>query len=529
MAKEYALISVSDKRKVEEIAQALVDQGIQIISTGGTYDYLKKNHIPVISIESITDFPEVMDGRVKTLHPLIFGGILGMRQNSAHQAVFDQFDMPVINYVVVNLYPFQQTIQKADTQLKEAIEQIDIGGPSLLRAAAKNHQDVTVVTDVSDYSVVIEQLKAQQHTDLDLRRELAKKVFQYTAHYDATIAAYLDKEFNEVELLTQAWDHLTLSYDQGQTLRYGENSHQSAIFYRSSQAPDYSLAKAEQLHGPALSYNNIRDADAGLKILAEFKEACAVAVKHMNPCGVAIGQTIEEAFDRCYQADSVSIFGGILLLNRPVTQTLAERLADLFLDIIIAPAYDSEALSLLNKKKNRRLLQIKMDQVQPQEDEYTSVVGGLLVQSPDMSQELPLEAPEQLPPGWEMMTDIQASPDQLRALNFAMKVVKHVKSNAIVVTNDYMTLGIGAGQMNRVQSAQIALNQAQDHPEELRHLFVLASDAFLPMDDTVRVAHQFGVQAIVQPGGSIRDQDSVDYCNKYQLPMVKTGIRHFRH
>lgn len=528
---KYALLSVSDKTGIEEIAGALVKHGVMLLSTGGTYKTLKEAGLPVQTVESITGFPEIMDGRVKTLHPKIHGGLLARRHNANHLASMVELDISPIDYVIVNLYPFKETVSNSACQLEEAIEQIDIGGPSMLRSAAKNYESVSVVTDPRDYATLIDQLNEHGRTTPEFRAYLARKVFALTAYYDNMIATYLAQQAEPDTTFDQfPWRTTTMSYDEKQVLRYGENAHQSAIFYEDIFPKEFSIAQAQQLHGKALSYNNIKDADAAIRIVREFDEPCAVAVKHMNPCGVAIGDSIEVAFERCYRADSVSIFGGIVALNRPVTLDVATQLQPIFLEIVIAPSYDDDAFALLSKKKNLRLLTLDFNHAAaPLQSELVSVMGGLLVQSGDESDELTTSDAATLLDKWEVMTEQAPTEQALKALLFNMRVCKHVKSNAIVIGNDYMTLGIGAGQMNRVGSAHIALEQAKAQVESDKSLLVMASDAFFPMDDTVKLAQQYGVTAIAQPGGSIRDDDSVTACNDANISMVKTHIRHFRH
>lgn len=526
----YALLSVSNKEGIEKIAQELVDQGITILSTGGTFCVLEEAGIPVKPVEEVTEFPEIMDGRVKTLHPKIHGGLLGLRNNADHQAAMNEHSISPIDFVIVNLYPFQATIEKPDVTLVDAIENIDIGGPSMLRSAAKNYQSVSVVTDPRDYDTLIHQLQNNGETTAAFRQYLARKVYQLTAYYDGLIGDYLAQQpLHSEDFEVNDWDHLTLSYTKKQSLRYGENSHQTASFYSKVNAAPYSLAGAKQLHGKALSYNNIKDANAALKISQEFDEPAAIAVKHMNPCGVAIGEDIDQAFDRCFQADPISIFGGIIVLNRQVDVALAERLHNMFLEIIIAPSFTDKAFDILAAKKNIRLMTVDFTtKGDVYENEYVSVNGGMLVQSADKSDDLYAATESELPENWEIMTERQPDAEEIAALNFTMKVCKHVKSNAIVVGNQYMTYGIGAGQMNRVGAAEIALNQADDRDEK-SSVFVMASDAFLPMNDTVALANQFGVSAIIQPGGSIKDKYSVEVCNEKGIAMVKTSVRHFRH
>ncbi|MBP2099323.1 bifunctional phosphoribosylaminoimidazolecarboxamide formyltransferase/IMP cyclohydrolase [Enterococcus rivorum] len=513
MAKRRALISVSDKTGVADFAKALIAHEIEIISTGGTKGILEAEGVPTLSIEEITGFPEMMDGRVKTLHPKIHGGLLGRRDLDTHLEAMSEHDITPIDFVCVNLYPFKETIQKTEVTEEEAIENIDIGGPSMLRSAAKNFQSVTVVVDPQDYQVVIKELSKQQSTTLATRKKLAAKVFRHTAAYDALIAKYLTEIVQEEEPET-----LTLTYDLKQNLRYGENSHQKAVFYQDAIPVAFSIANAKQLHGKELSYNNIRDADAAIRISREFDEPAVVAVKHMNPCGIGIGETIFEAYQNAYEADPVSIFGGIIVLNREVDLKTAKKMHELFLEIIIAPDFTKEALELLTRKKNLRVMTLPFSQKnKANEPEKTTVLGGLLIQNQDLISEKS--------DNWTIVTKRKPTPEELTALTFAWKAVKHVKSNAIVVANQYQTLGIGAGQMNRVGSVALAIQQAGYRIQET----VLASDAYFPMSDSVEYAAKHGIRAIIQPGGSIKDQESIEMADKYDIAMLFTEVRHFRH
>ena len=508
-----ALISVSDKTGVIEFAQGLVAQGIEIISTGGTKKTLDEAGVSTISIDEVTGFPEMMDGRVKTLHPKIHGGLLGRRDLATHMSAMKEHQISPIDFVCVNLYPFKETILKPEVTEEQAIENIDIGGPSMLRSAAKNFASVTVVVDPQDYGQVLATLEQTGDTSLTTRKKLAAKVFRHTAAYDALIAAYLTEIVEE-----ETPETLTLSYDLKQTLRYGENSHQKAAFYKEAIPTAFSIASAVQLHGKELSYNNIKDADAALRIIREFTEPTVVALKHMNPCGIGTGETIFDAYNYAYEADPVSIFGGIIVLNREVDLATAQNMHQLFLEIIIAPSYSEEAFALLSEKKNLRLLTLDFSSKnQEAKPETVSVIGGLLIQEQDVIEEIPTE--------WKCVTTRQPSHEELAALAFAWKAVKHVKSNAIVVANQHQTLGIGAGQMNRVGSVKLAVEQAGERISEA----VLASDAYFPMGDSVEYAAKHGIKAIVQPGGSIKDQESIDMANKYGIAMVFTEIRHFRH
>lgn len=502
-----ALISVSDKTNIVEFAKGLEKYGFEIISTGGTFTYLKNNGVACISIEDVTHFPEILEGRVKTLHPKIHGGLLSKRGNELHNKHVAENNIEYIDLVCVNLYPFEATVKKEGVSEEEIIENIDIGGPSMLRSAAKNFNDVTVVTDIRDYDRILNELENSGIT-LATRRSLAIKVFNTTASYDAAIANYFNKADNLIP------EKLTLSYTLEDTLRYGENPHQKAYHYVQDNNESYALQNAVQLHGKEMSYNNIQDASAALDILAEFDEIACVAVKHMNPCGVAIGKDVFEAYSRAYDADPVSIFGGIVAVNGVVDKATAEKMHSIFLEIILAVDYDDEALEILTKKKNLRIYKLG-DKNNNHEQQIKSVRGGILVQ----------DSNSELAESYEVVTDKQPTKEQMSDLEFGLKVVKHVKSNAIVVVKNGQTLGIGAGQMNRVGSCKIALEQAG----ALADGAVLASDAFFPMRDSADLAAEYNIAAIVQPGGSIRDQESIDACNEKGVAMLFSKIRHFKH
>ncbi|WP_046175749.1 bifunctional phosphoribosylaminoimidazolecarboxamide formyltransferase/IMP cyclohydrolase [Domibacillus indicus] len=507
-----ALISVSDKSGVTEFAREIAALGYEIVSTGGTKKMLAEAGVPVKGVTDVTGFPEILEGRVKTLNPYIHGGLLAKHGEPDHQKQLEEHKIQPIDIVCVNLYPFQQTIAKPDVTTEDAIENIDIGGPAMLRASAKNHEYVTVIVDSSDYDQVLSELKSEGKTTLETRRKLAAKVFRHTAAYDAMIAGFMTDLAGE-----ENPEKLTVTYELKQSLRYGENPHQKAAFYAQPLGSSFSVAQAKQLHGKELSYNNIRDTDAALQIVKEFDEPAAVAVKHMNPCGVGAGETIEEAYSRAYEADSTSIFGGIVALNRPVSKELAEKLHEIFLEIVVAPSFDEEAIAVLSKKKNIRLLTLDFANGKKGEKVLTSVEGGLLSQDLD---ELSLADAEV-----KVATKRQPTEEEWTAMKLGWKVVKHVKSNAIVVSDDKMTLGVGAGQMNRVGAAKIALEQAGEKAQGA----ALASDAFFPMDDTVEAAAKAGITAIIQPGGSIKDEDSIKKADEYGITMVMTGIRHFKH
>ena len=502
-----ALISVSDKTNIVEFAKGLEKYGFEVISTGGTYTHLKNNGVNCISIEDVTHFPEILEGRVKTLHPKIHGGLLSKRGNELHNKHVAENNIEYIDLVCVNLYPFEATVKKEGVSEEEIIENIDIGGPSMLRSAAKNFNDVAVVTDINDYDRVLSELE-QGGISYETRRALAIKVFNTTASYDAAIANYFNKKDKLVP------ERLTLSYNLQDSLRYGENPHQKAYHYVQDNNESYALQNAVQLHGKEMSYNNIQDASAALDILAEFDETTCVAVKHMNPCGVATGSSVFEAYSRAYEADPVSIFGGIVAVNGKVDKETAEKMHSIFLEIILATDYDEEALEILTKKKNLRIYKLS-EKNNNHEQQIKSVRGGILVQ--DFNDRLADE--------YESVTEKKVDETQRRDIEFGLKVVKHVKSNAIVVVKDGQTLGIGAGQMNRVGSCKIALEQAGEKAKGA----VLASDAFFPMRDSADIAADYSISAIVQPGGSIRDQESIDACNEKGVAMVFSKIRHFKH
>lgn len=513
MRKKRALISVSDKTGVIEFAKALETLNFEIISTGGTKKVLQDAGILTMNVEEVTNFPEILDGRVKTLHPKIHGGLLAKRDNKKHMETLAEFNISPIDLVCVNLYPFKETLENLESSENEKVENIDIGGPSMLRSAGKNFNSVTVITDPVDFPLVIDELNKQGETSLDTRKKLAAKAFRHTASYDALIATYLTDSTEEKNIET-----LTLTYELKQTLRYGENSHQGASFFATQLIQPYSLAHAKQLHGKELSFNNIRDGDACLRMIREFKGPAAVAVKHMNPCGIGVGKNIEEAFDFAFSSDPISIFGGIIALNHEVTVELAKKLSEIFLEIIIAPSFSDDAYNLLSQKKNIRLLTIDMSHSETtNEKDYVSVLGGMLVQDIDQVSENVRD--------WQVVTKRQPTEEEKEALLFANKAVKHVKSNGIVIANKNQTLGIGAGQMNRVGSVEIALNQALGKYDNA----VLASDAFFPMPDSLELIARSGIKAIIQPGGSVRDQESIDVADKYGITMIFNGIRHFRH
>lgn len=505
-----ALISVSDKTNIVDFTKALVELDYEIISTGGTKKLLEQSKIKVTSIEEYTGFPEILNGRVKTLHPKVHGGLLAIRDDKSHIKDVKDNNIEYIDLICVNLYPFKETVSKPDISFDEAVEQIDIGGPSMLRSAAKNYRFVTVITDISDYQKVLDEIKEYNDTTLETKKYLSKKVFQKTAQYDAYIADYLTGE--------KLPEKLTLTYNYDGDLRYGENPHQQAAVYKQNDNP-YSILNCKILNGKELSYNNIQDANSAINILAEFKKPTTVALKHMNPCGVACDEDIITAYKNAYLCDSVSIFGGIVALNREVSLELAKELRNIFLEIVIAPSYTESALIELKRKKNLRVLQLDTTKTNTDEMMAVSINGGIIYQEIDKY----LVKKEDL----NIVTRLIPNDKELDELLFSWKVVKHVKSNAIVITHKHKTVGIGAGQMNRVGATKIALEWAKEHKytEDL----TLSSDAFFPFDDVVKLAVEYGVTKIIQPGGSIRDKDSIKACDELGVKMVFTGNRHFKH
>lgn len=508
-----ALISVSDKRDVVDFARELNSLGWDIIATGGTMKLLEEDGIKVINISDVTGFPEICDGRVKTLHPAVHGGLLARRDTEEHMKALRDNGIETIDMVCVNLYPFSQTIARENVALEDAIENIDIGGPSMLRSAAKNWSDVTVVCDPEDYIKVLSEIRVNGNTQKQTRFELSAKAYTHTAMYDSAIASYMRKQAGLTE-------KLFLNYDLAQELRYGENPHQSARFYREENPVPYSIAFSRQLNGKELSYNNIQDANAALNIVREFDEPFCVGVKHMNPCGAAIGKDAADAWTKAYAADDVSIFGGIVAVNRPVDARCAELMKPVFLEIIIAPEFTKEAVEILSSKKNLRLLEVNMDRVEGVVyNQAVSINGGLLMQDADtktvaLSDDM-------------TVTKRRATAEQLQDLQFAWRVVKHVKSNAILLVRNCVTVGVGAGQMNRIGSLEIAVRQAKAKGETSG--LAMASDGFFPFDDCVAMAAANGVEAVVQPGGSLRDADSVAKADSEGIAMLVTGMRHFKH
>ena len=504
--------ALSDKTGLVDFVKGLQAAGWEIIATGGTQKLLEDSGVKTIGISDVTGFPEICDGRVKTLHPKVHGGLLARRDEPSHLQALQENGIEFIDLVCVNLYPFRETIAKEGTTMAEAIEKIDIGGPSMLRSAAKNYNDVTVVCDPADYDTILAEINATGNTTLETRLQLSAKAYTHTAQYDACIATYMREKAGLNE-------KLFLEFDLKQGLRYGENPHQSAKFYASTKAIPFSLASGKQLQGKEMSYNNIQDANAALNIARDFQEPFCVALKHMNPCGAAVAATIEEAWQKAYEADTVSIYGGIVICNRTITKEIALGMKPIFLEIVIAPDFTDEAMEIFATKKNLRVIQVDMTPSTEAIDQYVSVNGGLLVQHLDTQIET-ITADM-------CATKVQPDAATLADMQFGWNIVKHVKSNAIVVVKNGQTLGVGAGQMNRVGSAEIAMKQA--HAAGVTEGLILASDGFLPFDDTVALAAKYGVTAIVQPGGSIRDNDCVVKADELGICMLMTGTRHFKH
>ena len=514
------LVSVSDKTGLVPFVKGLQAAGWEVIATGGTQRLLEDEGVKTIGISEVTGFPEICDGRVKTLHPKVHGALLARRDEPSHMQALAENGIETIDMVCVNLYPFRETIAKEGVTMAEAIEKIDIGGPSMLRSAAKNWNDVTVVCDPTDYDTILSEVRATGNTTKETRLRLSAKAYTHTAEYDCCIATYMRQQAGLNE-------KLFLEFDLKQGLRYGENPHQHAKFYAATEAVPFSLASAKQLNGKELSYNNIQDANAALNIVREFGDVpFCVGLKHMNPCGAAIGKDVVDAWTKAYEADKVSIFGGIVATNCEVTREAAELMKPIFLEIIMAPKFSEGALEVLCTKKNLRLLEVDMSADTASYMQYVSVNGGLLAQE--------LDTTTKTITADMCVTKVQPTEEQLTDLQFAWRIVKHVKSNAIVVVKDGKTLGVGAGQMNRVGSAGIALKQAEEalaaEGKDIRKEgLVMGSDGFFPFGDSVESAAQYGIAAIVQPGGSVRDEESIEAANRHGITMLFTGMRHFKH
>ena len=506
-----ALVSVTDKTGVVEFCTELNKLGYEVISTGNTFKILKENNVKAIQIDEVTKFPEILDGRVKTLNPYIHGGILYKRDDENHIETIKEHNIHPIDLVVVNLYDFEGTL-KAGKSHEEIIENIDIGGPSMIRSAAKNYKDVTVIVDVKDYPMILEKLQTNSLT-LEDRKRLAYKAFSTTGRYDALISSYFAEQVKD-----EYPEILNLTFQKEQTLRYGENPHQGGVLYSQPNAKN-PILDFEQLNGKELSFNNINDLHGCLEVMREFKdnrEVVSVAIKHTNPCGVGLGKDAYEAYTKCYEADKVSIFGGIVGITSTIDAETAKKLTEIFLEIVVAYDFTEEALEILRTKKNLRVLKISKieSSLQPYDMKYLD--GKLLIQDKN----------NKLTDKCEIVTKVNPTEKQLKDMEFGMKVVKNMKSNAIAIVKDGVTLALGCGQTSRIWALKNAIENNKDKNFEGA---VLASDAFFPFDDCVTFAKEAGITAIVQPGGSMRDQDSIDACNKFDMTMVFTGIRHFKH
>jgi phosphoribosylaminoimidazolecarboxamide formyltransferase/IMP cyclohydrolase len=523
-----ALISCTDKVGLVEFARFLAERGIEILSTGGTAKALREGGIPVKDVSECTGFPEMLDGRVKTLHPKIHGGLLGVRSNPRHQSQMREHGIAPIDLVVVNLYEFEKTVANPGCTLEEAVENIDIGGPSMLRSAAKNHRDVTVVADPADYPRVMGEIGESGSVSLKTRFELAAKAFAATARYDAAITRYLASKSDAIlphDATDPVWPETqNFAFIKVQDLRYGENPHQKASFYRDAGRPRYGLAAARQLQGKELSYNNILDAEAALSCCRDFEDRACVIVKHNNPCGAAVGAKLSEAFVEARACDPVSSFGGIVAMNGTIDAAAARIMAETFFEVILAPGFDAEALDVFKAKKNLRLLALSdfMDSASAG-PELRCVSGGVLIQERDAKVMNVREG--------KVVTKREPTESEWLALDFAWRVAKHVKSNAIVFADDKRTLGIGAGQMSRVDSVRLAAMKSEEafkNPKILKGS-AMASDAFFPFRDGLDGAAKYGIAAVVQPGGSVRDDEVIEAANEHGIAMVFTGMRHFRH
>ena len=508
-----ALISVSDKTGIAEFAKSLSSLNIEIISTGGTAKLLQDNNISVTEVSDFTGYPEMMAGRVKTLNPKIHGGILARRGKD--EEVMSRNDIKPIDLVVVNLYPFQQTINNPNSTEEDAIENIDIGGPAMLRSSAKNHISVTVVVDCTDYQSVIDEISKNGNTTLSMRKSLAMKTFEHTAQYDGAIASYLGRMEDGFS------NTINLQFVKSQTMRYGENLHQSAAFYKELDLFEASVSSSHQIQGKPLSYNNLADEDAALECVRDFEDPSCVIIKHANPCGVATRVNIHEAYQSAYLTDPTSAFGGIIAFNRELDKETAKSIIDQqFVEVIIAPHITDSAKDTLLSKENIRVLECGDLQKAQQSFDYKKISGGLLIQDKDLS----LLSSSDM----KCVTSIIPNESQMKDLLFAWKVAKYVKSNAIVYAKNQMTIGVGAGQMSRVYSAKIAGIKAADENFEVKGS-VMASDAFFPFRDGIDAAAQAGIKAIIQPGGSMRDDEVISAANEHDIAMIFTGMRHFRH
>ncbi len=510
-----ALLSVYDKTGLTDLARALSDSGCDLVSTGGTATTLADAGLPVAQVADLTGSPEILDGRVKTLHPTVHGGILARRDLASHQAELDSHGIGTIDAVVGNLYPFVETVSADNVTLQDALENIDIGGPTMIRAAAKNFPSVLVLVDPADYGWVSERIAehglSEAAFSMDERRELARKAFQHVALYDTAVARYLTGETEGT-----SWPELTFGYDRVADLRYGENPHQKATLYAASLSSG-GIVRAEKLHGIDMSYTNYLDADAAWRVVSDFAEPAVAVIKHTNPCGLAVHSDQPTAYQRAFEGDSVSAYGGIVGFNRPVTRETADAMRGVLYDQIVAPDYEEDALKVLRRRRRTRILRIDPEKGHATHLDVRLVTGGALVQAADYIDEDPS--------AWQVVTELSPTDDQLRDLAFAWRAAKHIKSNTIVLAKDATLVGMGAGQPNRVVSVHLALRIAGDKAKGS----VLASDAFFPFPDNIEMAAEGGVTAIAQPGGSIRDDECTEAANRLGIAMVTTGTRHFRH
>ncbi|MBF0186532.1 MAG: bifunctional phosphoribosylaminoimidazolecarboxamide formyltransferase/IMP cyclohydrolase [Magnetococcales bacterium] len=525
-----ALLSVSDKTGLVDFARGLTSMGVALISTGGTAKLLRDNGMSVMDVSAITGFPEMLDGRVKTLHPIVHGGLLGLRDNPDHQEQMRNHSIDPIDMVVVNLYPFEATVAKEGCTLEEAIENIDIGGPSMLRSAAKNNRSVTVICDPDDYDTVLGEMKeGEGAVTTATNARLARKVFARTAAYDGAISNWLSSLDDDGTPQTFP-ETVTMQYSKAQEMRYGENPHQKAAFYLEAGSEEPSISGAEQLQGKALSFNNIHDANGALELVKEFQDPACIVVKHTNPCGASVNENLLTAWQQARDADPVSAFGGVIAFNRTVTGAIADEISQMFVEAIIAPDFEEAALSTFAAKKNLRLLRtpdLSAGPVDADAMDVKRVVGGLLLQNRDLR----VITPDDL----KVVTERQPTEEELQDLLFGWKVVKHVKSNAIVYAKQRTTVGVGAGQMSRVDSSRIAVWKAQETAANAKREenpiagSSLASDAFFPFRDGVDAAAEAGAKAVIQPGGSIRDEEVIEAANEHGMAMIFTGFRHFKH
>lgn len=514
-----ALISVSDKTGIVEFAKELEKLGIEIISTGGTYKKLKEEGVKAIEVSELTGFPECLDGRVKTLHPKVHAGILAIRNNKSHMEQLKDLNVDTIDFVIVNLYPFKETILKENVERAEAVENIDIGGPTMLRSAAKNYQDVTVITDPIDYNKILEELKIDGKVSLETKFYLMQKVFEHTSSYDTMICKYIKDQRKDKSLPNE----LTLTYEKVQEMRYGENPHQIAALYKEIGKCEGSLTIAKQLNGKELSFNNINDTNGALELLKEYDEPTVVACKHGNPCGVGSSGNIYDAWQKAFNADKVSIYGGIVVVNREITEKMANEMKDIFLEVIVAPSYEEKALEVLKTKPNVRIMLLPSITVKQSEDSYDikKINGGLILQTIDS---------KLLDGEYKVVTNKKPTDKEIEDMLFTWKIVKYVKSNGIAIGKNKQSIGIGPGQVNRIWSTKQSIEHAKELiGEDITKGAVLASDAYFPFYDCVEEAYKAGITAIIQPGGSIRDQESIDKCNEYGISMIFTNMRHFKH